>query len=82
MYATQTAQATATDAVQVFGGRGITRTGMGQFIEHVRFAAPITARNLVIYFIPCSTSITEQFHLTPFSEEVSDTRCLAWYIRC
>jgi alkylation response protein AidB-like acyl-CoA dehydrogenase len=34
MYATQTAQATARDAVQIFGGRGITRTGMGRFIEH------------------------------------------------
>jgi alkylation response protein AidB-like acyl-CoA dehydrogenase len=33
MFATQTAQLTATDAVQIFGGRGITRTGMGQFIE-------------------------------------------------
>jgi alkylation response protein AidB-like acyl-CoA dehydrogenase len=35
MYATQTAQETARDAVQIFGGRGITRTGMGRFIEHV-----------------------------------------------
>jgi len=34
MYATQTAQETARDAVQIFGGRGITRTGMGRFIEH------------------------------------------------
>ncbi|KAI9511847.1 acyl-CoA dehydrogenase NM domain-like protein [Russula earlei] len=34
MYATQTAQDTARDAVQIFGGRGITRTGMGRFIEH------------------------------------------------
>ncbi|KAH9856469.1 acyl-CoA dehydrogenase [Lenzites betulinus] len=31
---TQGAQLTATDAVQVFGGRGITQTGMGKFIEH------------------------------------------------
>jgi hypothetical protein len=37
MFATQTAQLTAADAVQIFGGRGITRTGMGKFIEHVRF---------------------------------------------
>lgn len=35
MYATQSAQETARDAVQIFGGRGITRTGMGRFIEHV-----------------------------------------------
>jgi alkylation response protein AidB-like acyl-CoA dehydrogenase len=34
MYATRTAQETATDAVQIFGGRGITKTGMGRFIEH------------------------------------------------
>ena len=37
MYATRCAQETATDAVQIFGGRGITKTGMGQYIEHVRF---------------------------------------------
>jgi alkylation response protein AidB-like acyl-CoA dehydrogenase len=34
MYATRSAQETATDAVQIFGGRGITKTGMGRFIEH------------------------------------------------
>ncbi|KAF8986585.1 peroxisomal acyl-CoA-dehydrogenase [Cyathus striatus] len=34
MHATRSAQLTATDAVQIFGGRGITRTGMGEFIEH------------------------------------------------
>ncbi|KAJ6513311.1 peroxisomal acyl-CoA-dehydrogenase [Mycena sanguinolenta] len=33
-YSTSCAQETATDAVQIFGGRGITRTGMGRFIEH------------------------------------------------
>ncbi|KAG8932579.1 hypothetical protein FRC01_013209 [Tulasnella sp. 417] len=33
-YCTSTAQDTAREAVQVFGGRGITRTGMGRFIEH------------------------------------------------
>jgi alkylation response protein AidB-like acyl-CoA dehydrogenase len=36
MYATQTAQDTARDAAQIFGGRGITRTGMGRFVERVR----------------------------------------------
>lgn len=35
MAATQSAQETARDAVQLFGGRGITKTGMGRFIEHV-----------------------------------------------
>lgn len=34
MYLTQNGQDTARDAVQIFGGRGITRTGMGRFIEH------------------------------------------------
>lgn len=36
MYSTRSAQQTAQDAVQIFGGRGITKTGMGKFIEHVR----------------------------------------------
>ena len=35
MFCTRTAQDTAEDAVQIFGGRGITQTGMGRFIEHV-----------------------------------------------
>jgi alkylation response protein AidB-like acyl-CoA dehydrogenase len=35
MYSTRCAQDTARDAVQVFGGRGITQTGMGRFVEHV-----------------------------------------------
>jgi hypothetical protein len=36
MFATRTAQETAADAVQIFGGRGITKTGMGALIEGVR----------------------------------------------
>lgn len=35
MYCTRSAQDTARDAVQIFGGRGITKSGMGRFIEHV-----------------------------------------------
>ncbi|GJJ08590.1 hypothetical protein Clacol_002809 [Clathrus columnatus] len=35
--ATQAAQDTARDAVQLFGGRGITKTGMGRFIEQVEY---------------------------------------------
>ncbi|KAL7279033.1 hypothetical protein ACG7TL_006866 [Trametes sanguinea] len=31
---TRGSQLTAADAVQIFGGRGITQTGMGKFIEH------------------------------------------------
>lgn len=38
MHCTQTAQDTAEDAVQILGGRGITRTGMGKFVEQVRFS--------------------------------------------
>ena len=34
-YSTRCAQLTAADAVQIFGGRGITQTGMGRFVEHV-----------------------------------------------
>ncbi|KAH8109588.1 acyl-CoA dehydrogenase NM domain-like protein [Phellopilus nigrolimitatus] len=34
MYCTRSAQETAQDAVQIFGGRGITQGGMGKFIEH------------------------------------------------
>lgn len=34
-YATSCGQETARDAVQIFGGRGITKTGMGRYIEHV-----------------------------------------------
>ncbi|KAJ7284910.1 acyl-CoA dehydrogenase [Mycena rebaudengoi] len=33
-YSTSCGQETATDAVQIFGGRGITQSGMGKFIEH------------------------------------------------
>ncbi|KAH6913051.1 acyl-CoA dehydrogenase [Coprinopsis sp. MPI-PUGE-AT-0042] len=40
---TQWAQASATDAVQIFGGRGITKTGMGKFIEHYHRTVPFDA---------------------------------------
>ncbi|RDB25900.1 Very long-chain specific acyl-CoA dehydrogenase, mitochondrial [Hypsizygus marmoreus] len=43
MHCTRSAQETATDAVQVFGGRGITKTGMGQFIEHYHRTVPFDA---------------------------------------
>lgn len=33
-YCTETAQDTARDAIQIFGGRALTKTGMGRFIEH------------------------------------------------
>ncbi|KAF9485194.1 peroxisomal acyl-CoA-dehydrogenase [Pholiota conissans] len=33
-YSTSCGQDTARDAVQIFGGRGITQSGMGKFVEH------------------------------------------------
>ncbi|KAF5371822.1 hypothetical protein D9615_009550 [Tricholomella constricta] len=45
-YCTETAQETARDAVQIFGGRGITRTGMGRFIEHYHRTVPFDASRL------------------------------------
>jgi hypothetical protein len=35
-FITRTARETAEDATQIFGGRGITATGMGKYIENVR----------------------------------------------
>ncbi|TDL25491.1 acyl-CoA dehydrogenase NM domain-like protein [Rickenella mellea] len=43
MYCTRTAQETAEDATQLFGGRGITRTGMGRFVEHYHRTVPFDA---------------------------------------
>jgi alkylation response protein AidB-like acyl-CoA dehydrogenase len=43
MFLTRSAQETATDAVQVFGGRGITKTGMGSQIEHYHRVVPFDA---------------------------------------
>ncbi|KAG6918629.1 hypothetical protein DXG01_012748 [Tephrocybe rancida] len=42
-YCTETAQETAKDAVQIFGGRGITKTGMGRYIEHYHRTVPFDA---------------------------------------
>ncbi|KAJ2922838.1 hypothetical protein H1R20_g14255, partial [Candolleomyces eurysporus] len=42
-HSTQCAQETAREAVQVFGGRGITRTGMGRFVEHYHRTIPFDA---------------------------------------
>jgi hypothetical protein len=67
MYSTRCAQDTARDAVQIFGGRGITQTGMGRFIEH--------ASHLAAACIPAdrrfsSSSTTGRSRLTLFSGEV------------
>ncbi|KIP05009.1 hypothetical protein PHLGIDRAFT_92667 [Phlebiopsis gigantea 11061_1 CR5-6] len=40
MYSTRCAQQTAVDAVQIFGGRGITQSGMGRLIEHYYRTVP------------------------------------------
>ncbi|KAF5371843.1 hypothetical protein D9615_009548 [Tricholomella constricta] len=42
-YSTSSGQETARDAVQIFGGRGITATGMGQYIEHYHRTIPFDA---------------------------------------
>jgi alkylation response protein AidB-like acyl-CoA dehydrogenase len=43
MYSTRSAQQTAEDAVQIFGGRGITKSGMGRFVEHYHRTVPFDA---------------------------------------
>ncbi|KZT19810.1 acyl-CoA dehydrogenase NM domain-like protein [Neolentinus lepideus HHB14362 ss-1] len=42
-YSTHCAQETARDAVQIFGGRGVTQSGMGHFIEHYHRTVPFDA---------------------------------------
>ncbi|KIO34369.1 hypothetical protein M407DRAFT_218567 [Tulasnella calospora MUT 4182] len=42
-FCTSTGQETAQDAVQIFGGRGITKTGMGRFIQHYYVTVPFDA---------------------------------------
>ncbi|KAK7690818.1 hypothetical protein QCA50_005919 [Cerrena zonata] len=43
MSSTRSAQLTATDAVQIFGGRAVTQSGMGRFVEHAHRTAPFDA---------------------------------------
>ncbi|KAI0087286.1 acyl-CoA dehydrogenase/oxidase [Irpex rosettiformis] len=43
MYSTRAAQQTAIDAVQIFGGRGITQSGMGRLVEHYYRTVPFDA---------------------------------------
>lgn len=40
---TSTGRATAQDAVQVFGGRGITQSGMGKLVENYHRTSPFDA---------------------------------------
>ncbi|KAG9005111.1 hypothetical protein FRB93_009981 [Tulasnella sp. JGI-2019a] len=39
-YCTMTGQDTARDAVQILGGRGVTKTGMGKFVQHYYMSVP------------------------------------------
>lgn len=60
MYSTQSAQETARDAIQIFGGRGITKSGMGKFIEHV---------SIYISFIcleHCIDTMAQAYRTAPF----------------
>ncbi|CAL1716561.1 unnamed protein product [Somion occarium] len=43
MFSTRCAQQSSTDAVQIFGGRAVTQSGMGRFIEHYHRAVPFDA---------------------------------------
>lgn len=43
MSSTRSAQQSATDAVQIFGGRAVTQSGMGRFVEHAHRTAPFDA---------------------------------------
>ncbi|KAL0954473.1 hypothetical protein HGRIS_003443 [Hohenbuehelia grisea] len=45
-YSTASGQETARDAVQIFGGRGITKSGMGRFVEHYHRTIPFDSRKL------------------------------------
>ena len=44
MYSAHCAQQSAVDAVQIFGGRGVTQSGMGRLIEHV---------SIYVHSLPC-----------------------------
>lgn len=66
MYSTRCAQETATDAAQIFGGRGISAGGMGAKIEHVSgHLDHIRGISLNYVFV----SITEQLLSMLFLEE-------------
>lgn len=64
-YSTQCGQETARDAVQIFGGRGVTKSGMGKFIEHVSSHSPAVSLSFTEYTL----SITEQLPSMLFSAE-------------
>ena len=75
-FSTQAARQTAQDAVQIFGGRGITQTGMGRFIEHVRRYLYFLYSSLV----PSSRSDTLPPRIV--SPHGSVRRVIGWCRRC
>lgn len=70
MHCTKTAQETAEDAVQIFGGRGITTTGMGRLAEHVRPPSGLFVSFLYSLINLGVFSITGLSHLMLFLVEV------------
>ena len=72
MFITRCQQDIARDAVQIFGGRGITRTGMGRLIEHVRGLRFYTRSVRILTTRHPPRSSTEPCHLTLSSGAVSD----------
>lgn len=76
MYATRCAQDTARDAVQIFGGRGITKTGMGRFIEHVCLHHFHTRPSRGLYSHVTFYSTTGRSRSTRSSVEVSCNQML------
>ena len=57
-FVTQTARQTAEDAVQIFGGRSITASGMGKLIENVRLLDHSLSFVLTLFFLEVPTYIT------------------------
>jgi hypothetical protein len=80
MYLTRTAQETATDAVQVFGGRGITRTGMGSQIEHVTHFPSVSptiaywSHSIIVWFLSILfwVEVSVEFVRAAWSGNVAD----------
>ena len=70
MYSTRCAQDTARDAVQLFGGRGITQTGMGRFIEHVSCLMTLGGLRRLLNCLLPRFSIIGRSLLIRFWEEV------------
>ncbi len=83
MFITRSAQDIARDAVQIFGGRGITKSGMGKHIEHVRTTQGFMSSAQTLILLLAFYSIIGPCHLTLFSAEVSAIwhlgRWMCWF---